>query len=132
MARCAFCLLETDLYDGGVPVCVTCSETREAQRNSQTRDQQIRSALLSEIVETTARTNAANEVLTSITNGIPSDLPQPDGVQRIHDASRALHAARTAMLTAHRRLNDFLCRGIVPEEMREKTEYCRNEGGVLS
>lgn len=32
MAACAYCGAETQLYDNGVPVCLKCSEEREAKR----------------------------------------------------------------------------------------------------
>jgi hypothetical protein len=120
MARCVFCRFETDLHDNGIPVCPACSAKRDVQRKPQTREQRIRSVLLDEIAEATARTNAANDVLTSIMSDVPSHLPYPDSAQRIHIASHALREARTAMMAAHRRLNDYLSRGIVPEDVRQK------------
>jgi hypothetical protein len=48
----------------------------------------------------------------------PSGLPYPDGVQRIKNASNKLNLARKAMATAHNRLNDYLSRGIVPEDLK--------------
>ena len=122
MARCAFCRLETNLYDNGVPVCLACSAKRDAERKPQTRGQRIRSVLLDQIIEATARTNAANDVLTSIMQDIPSGLPHPDSLERIHIASHALQEARTSMMAAHRRLNEYLSRGIVPENVRRKIE----------
>ena len=48
----------------------------------------------------------------------PSGLAHPDGVQRIKNASNALTIARREMATAHSRLNDYLSRGIVPEDLK--------------
>jgi len=28
MAECAYCKADTSLYEGGVPICVKCTETR--------------------------------------------------------------------------------------------------------
>ena len=50
---------------------------------------------------------------------IPSGLPQPDGAQRIKNASHALSIARKEMATAHNRLNDYLSRGIVPDDLKQ-------------
>jgi hypothetical protein len=49
---------------------------------------------------------------------IPSFIPPPDGTQRIHNASHKLTEARNTMMKAHRRLNDFLERGTVPEDLK--------------
>ena len=32
MAKCAYCGSETELFHGGVPICVKCSEEHEAKR----------------------------------------------------------------------------------------------------
>jgi len=53
-----------------------------------------------------------------VTGEIPSYVPQPDGTQSIHNASRALKMARDEMMTAHNRLSAFLERGIVPEDLK--------------
>ena len=45
---------------------------------------------------------------------IPSGLPQPDGIQRIQNAAHALAAARSEVIRAHSRLDEFLARGVVP------------------
>ncbi len=33
MAKCSDCGSETELYSGGVPICVKCSKERDARRN---------------------------------------------------------------------------------------------------
>jgi len=38
-------------------------------------------------------------------------------VRRIKDASNELTLARKEMMTAHKRLNDFIERGIVPDDL---------------
>ena len=45
--------------------------------------------------------------------------PHPDGVHRIKNASNKLTAARKEMGTAHNRLDDFLSRGVVPDDLKE-------------
>jgi hypothetical protein len=32
MAKCTYCGSETELFDGGVPICLKCSEQRETKR----------------------------------------------------------------------------------------------------
>src|SRR6266404_997113 len=49
---------------------------------------------------------------------VPSGLQHPDGAQRIKNASNKLSLARKEMATAHNRLNDYLSRGIVPEDLK--------------
>jgi hypothetical protein len=48
----------------------------------------------------------------------PSGIPNPDGVQRIKNASNKLSMARKEMASAHSRLNDYLSRGIVPSDLK--------------
>ena len=78
---------------------------------------EILGLVLTDLDETTRLTNAASESFCALANAIPSGLPHPDGTQRIHNASRQVTSARTAMLRSHRRLNDFLGRGIVPDDL---------------
>jgi len=68
--------------------------------------------------EATLRAEAATTAFHAVTGDIPSYIPQPDGTQRIHNASRALKVARDEMMTAHNRLNEFLEHGIVPDDLK--------------
>jgi hypothetical protein len=36
MAECAFCKAETELYDGGSPICKNCADARETKRKPTT------------------------------------------------------------------------------------------------
>jgi len=58
--------------------------------------------------------------LNAIMRDIPSGLPFPDGTQRIHNAANALNVARKEAMAAHRRLEDYLNHGIVPEDLKER------------
>ena|SRR5258706_2734232 len=118
MAQCAYCKTETFLYNCGVPVCIQCAEGREAEAKSPTTEQEIRLVLVNRIVEAETRLSVANEAFSSVMNQIPSGLPHPDGTQRIHNASRELDIAREEMMNAHTRLNGFVERGIVPEDLK--------------
>ena len=71
-----------------------------------------------DLTEATLRAESATTEFNGVTSDIPSFIPHPDGTQRIHNASRKLTEARDEMMKAHRRFNDFLERGIVPEDLK--------------
>jgi hypothetical protein len=127
MAECVFCKGETDLFENGTPVCVACAEAREVRiplangLKPPSDEVNVREILRQEVLETTATVNAASDEFNSLLGAIPSGVPHPDGTQRIHQASRRLSAARKDMIRAHSRLNDFLSRGVVPEELKRPT-----------
>ena len=110
MARCAYCHIETELYESQVPICVKCVDDDPDTRHK-------KAALFRELEEATKRAEAATDAFAAATNDIPSGI-HPDGVQRILNASRELSAARDEMIKAHERLNDFLKTGIVREESK--------------
>ena len=99
------------IYNGGVPICLKCSEERETKRRAPATDQQIRATLLQDVIELTARNEQATEEFEAVTGQIPSGLPHPDGVQRIKNASSKLSTARNELMKAHRRLNEHFQRG---------------------
>lgn len=113
MARCAYCQTETELYAGAVPICVRCADLPPDRRTA-------RATLVHDLHEATMRAEAATAAFTAVADDIPSGLPHPDGVQRIHNASRAMDAARKEMITAHTRLNDLIELGIVPEDLKQR------------
>ena len=117
MAQCAYCKAETKLFRNGVPVCFRCSDTGEVKRKPSNSDQ-IRTALIVRLAEATARVSEANRKFSEAIGQFPSGLPHPDGVQRIKNASNELALARKEMMTAHKRLSDFVDRGIVPEDLK--------------
>jgi len=116
MPQCIVCKTETFVQVGNVPICVTCLENPPVGQPRAERE--IRAALVRRIIDATVQANAASSSFSEVTNQIPSGLPHSDGVQRIKNASHALFIARKEMATAHNRLNDFLSRGIVPEDLR--------------
>jgi hypothetical protein len=125
MAQCVFCKIGTRLYENGTPICVNCAETRDARRvplrdapRPPASEPQIREILRQEVLETTAALNAASDVFSALVSDIPSGVPHPDGTDRIHQASHNLSTARKEMIRAHSRLNDFLSRGIIPDELK--------------
>jgi hypothetical protein len=113
---CVFCESEADLAIDGIPLCEECSGKPESKIRTPKTVREIRAALQREILESTARADAASKELIAIMGDIPSGLPQPDGSVRIQNAAHALAAARKAMMQAHSRLNDFADRGVFPED----------------
>jgi hypothetical protein len=111
MALCAYCRRETELYDGGTPVCVECVEARAPQPSLAAR-------LTREVAAATERADAANAAFHALMRDIPSNVPHPDGSLRLHNASRELTIARQAMMEATLRLNDFLNHGTIPEDLK--------------
>jgi hypothetical protein len=125
MTQCDFCKSETELYENGTPICVQCAEAREVGRvplgsgqSPPVGELKIREILRQEVLETTATLKAVSEEFNALLSAIPSGVPHPDGTHRIQVASRTLSAARKDMIRAHSRLNDFLSRGVVPEELK--------------
>jgi hypothetical protein len=111
MAECAYCKTETQLYVGNVPVCLRCADEPHEKRD-------LKAALLKDLAEATERADEASDAFLAITTEVPSGIPHPDGTQNIHNASHKLTAAREAMMKAHTRLNDYVERGIVPEDLK--------------
>jgi len=118
MAACAHCGAETELYENGVPICLKCADERQPKPKPPNSDQ-IRTALVTRLAQATATVSEANQEFSDAIQKFPSGLPHPDGIQRIKNASNKLDIARKAMMTAHKRLNDFMDRGIVPEDLKK-------------
>jgi hypothetical protein len=110
MARCAYCDAETELFEGSTPVCIHCADLSPERRAT-------RAKLFGDLAQATRRADVAAEAFVTATSDIPSGIPHPDGVQRIHNASHEMTAARNELIKAHDRLNKFLNTGIVPEDL---------------
>jgi hypothetical protein len=117
MAECAYCKSETELFENGTPICVSCAAAKEGDPRPSFGSSDIQQKLLQEVREATDRMNAAAEGFSLILKDVPSNVPSPDSTFRITQASHELSAARAKMLRAHRRLNDFLSRGVIPEDL---------------
>ena len=65
------------------------------------------------------RMNIASVKFNEVVREIPSGLPHPDGTQRIHNVGRELADAREKLAAAIARLNDFVSREVVPEDLRD-------------
>ena len=122
MAVCAYCKAETELYDSGVPICVSCSEARETTLNSATATSPVREILVQEVLEATAKKGEAFLKFKSVMDQFPSGLPQSDKLEQIKNASHELAIARKEMRRAYNRLNDYLDTGIAPENLKLKVK----------
>ena len=118
MAQCAYCNAVTELYFANVPVCTKCTSEREANRKPAEVHSQIHTVLKDELAVATEQAVQATETFLRVTTEIPSGLPHPDGTQRIHNASHDMSQARERMALSHKRLNDYLTSGIVPEDLK--------------
>jgi hypothetical protein len=116
MAACTKSGAETQLYDGAIAVCGMCSEDSEPERKAPLVF--IRSILHEDLISATRGNSEALREFDEVMDQFPSGLPHPDGAQRVNNASNKLSSARKKMGTAHNRLNDFLGRGIVPEDLK--------------
>ena len=120
MALCLRCGASTELHDNGVPVCLECSDAGDTNRKPPNSDQ-IRTALVGSMVEATRKVSEANQEFSETLGTFPSGLPHADGVQRSKNTSNKLNLARKETMTAHNRLNDFIERGIVPEDLKRRS-----------
>src|SRR4051794_24672262 len=119
MALCTYCKTETFMYEGGdIPICIECSDARKPKRHPPGSEHEIRTRLHQEFVTATERARKATESFDAAVRQIPGGTPHPDGVQRIYNASRKVSDARIEMMKAHNRLNDYLSRRIVPQDLK--------------
>ncbi len=117
VALCVYCRKETELYNGGTPVCVECSIAHESPREPLSHHA-IYAALQQDLTAAEERANAANAAFREVMQDIPSHLPQPDGTQRVLNVCRLLADARREVADADLRLTNFLIHGTVPEHMK--------------
>jgi hypothetical protein len=87
------------------------------ERKPPTSESQIRNALHEELWAATERAREAAEAFIAITGGNPSGIFHPDGVHRIRDASRDVLLTRAELMRVHKRVQDYLRRGIVPDDL---------------
>ena len=112
MARCSYCGRETELYEGGTPTCIPCSERLLTPKRS------IHSSLIRELLEAAAEHDSATTAYNEVMWEIPSAIPHPDGVRGIHSVSHKVQVAKDRLARAHTRLRDFLDRGSLPEDLK--------------
>ena len=63
--------------------------------------------------------DAATEQFDGVIQKSPGASPHPDGVQRIHNAAKALNHARGEHVQAHVRLKAFVAEGMIPDNLKE-------------
>ena len=80
--------------------------------------QQISRDLLQDLLVATAENDEASQKFKAVMEQMPSGLPHPDGTEMIRNVSSKLSIARKKMMTAHRRLDEFLNRGIEPDDLK--------------
>ena len=115
--ECCFCKAKTELFVNGVPVCAEC-EARQIKRKPPAKDSSVLSILHRDLEIATERAKTATAVFDAVTSEIPSGIPPSDSTQRIRNVSREMSQARGGLMIAHNRLNDFLSRGVVPEDLK--------------
>ena len=114
MTLCIHCKTEeTELYENGAPTCLKCAEA--PKRKPAATQQEIRNALLHNILEATAQ---HNEARSDFEESMSNSLPHPDGTQRIKNTSSNLSIARKKMMAAHNRLDRFLETGLAPQDLK--------------
>ena len=79
--------------------------------------EKVRNQLQQELKDATERAATASAAFLEVTSQVPSGLPHPDGTQRIRNISHELAFARTALMRAHSRLDEFLVSGIAPDDL---------------
>jgi hypothetical protein len=102
MAECVYCNAETELYFSNVPVCIQCADQRSPE--------EARTSLIKHLADATSKADAASEAFEKVVSEIPSQIPHPDGIQRIKNASQQLKDARDEMMKAHRTLDEHIKR----------------------
>lgn len=107
------------MYEGGdIPICIECSDACKSKGKPPAPGHEIQTLLHQQFLTATERAKEATEAFEAAITDIPSGLPNPDGTQRIHNASRQVSVTRIEMMKAHNRLNDYLSRQIVPEDLK--------------
>ena len=81
-----------------------------------------RARLFDDLQEAIERTEGAKRAFVEVTGEIPSGLPPEEGLERIRNASRELITARSEMMKAYKRLDEFLVQGSIPEELQGATQ----------
>jgi chemotaxis protein histidine kinase CheA len=119
MAQCAYCKAKTEMYIGGdLPICIECSDAEESKRNLPPNPE-VRATLFEELIAATTRAESARNAFAKATEESPSSRPDSEGIQHVINVSGELALAREKMMKAHNRLNDYLSRGIVPEDLEQ-------------
>ena len=119
MAQCVHCQAGTERYENDVPICLSCAYgrttiARKSPAAVVSPKSNLRDALFRDLAAATRRVNAASRALDELIGQFKGE----NDTQRMQNASEELEAARKEMARAHNRLNDFLSRGIIPEDLK--------------
>lgn len=106
------------MYENGHPLCLQCDDDRRKAAAGLSDKSKVHAALVQALAKATLQAELASTELNRVIADVPSGLPTPDGTQRIQNAGSALSAARKEVARAHGRINDYLSRGIVPEDLK--------------
>ena len=113
MSKCSKCGADTELHDGGVPICVKCSERGKDR-------QRIMEILHRNLQVARQRRDEASTHFNDMTRHTPSGIPYPDSQERLHIASRDYTNAQQALAKALAQLNDYLIDGEVPPGLEDR------------
>ena len=92
-------------------------QPKTTNHNPPPTPEKVRDRLQQELKDATEQAASASAAFLAVTSQVPSGLPHPDGTQRIRNISHELAFARTALMRAHSRLDEFLVSGIAPEDL---------------
>jgi len=92
IAECAFCKAATELYDGGVPVCINCADVREGKRKPPTSEPQVLDVLRRDLQAATERASAASASLDSCQGS--TERPTPAGRNAAYSQCLARNVVR--------------------------------------
>jgi hypothetical protein len=111
MPQCTRCQTETELYENGSPICLNC-----AQEETQPKPKPpagLRDTLFRDLMDATAGMNAQQQKY----DAMMVEFPTMRAATVIKKACANVESARKELSRAHNRLNDFLSRGIIPEDL---------------
>jgi len=119
MAQCVHCQADTERYENDIPICLSCAYgrttiARKPPAAVMSPESNLCDALLRDLAAATKRVNAATRALDDLIGQFKRKKHSA-----MQNASEELEAARNEMARAHNRLNDFLSRGIIPEDLKQ-------------
>jgi hypothetical protein len=80
VGQCAFCKANAEQPESAeLAICAKCSTEYEATGTCQVSAQEIRFALIQNLVDATLREKAASDEFNTAISQFPSGLPYPDG-----------------------------------------------------
>ena len=121
MAQSATCRAVGQLHESPV----STPDENGVKRKPPGSEKECLKVLIQDVVDATALKNEASKGFDAAISQFPSGLPYPDGAQRIKNTSAQLSTARKGLMIAHKRLDDFLNKGIVLEDYHVPEDYQR-------